>query len=340
MSAFAARRTRESLHGVVVRLAQTPPGRRQPGGSAVAENSNNAGRWAAGIVIANPGQVTPAFAQWVQRRAWPVLRVLHRPSLCGTENLPAQGPFLLVANHSAGIGAAEIECFIALYLQKVGAQRPLAGFALPLSFRLWPSSWLLRQVGAIPSTYEAARDAIGKGVPLLVFPGGDHETLRPLQEANRVDFGGRVGFLRIAREHGLAIVPMGIAGSHYTAPVLWRANWLATALVLPRLFGQKRWGVTLLGALGALAILAGVDAAWPLRAALAWAWLGTPFTLLPWIPWTIRMRIGAPIAASALFAGGAAEGTDAAWRSALATVEAAVQAQLDRARQDGAGSCQ
>lgn len=300
---------------------------------------NDAGRWAEGITVENPGQVSPEFAQWVKRWAWPVLRAMHRPSLCGTENLPAQGPFLLVANHSAAIGAAEIECFIALYLQKVGAQRPLAGFALPLSFRLWPSSWLFRHVGAIPSTYEAARDATAKGVPLLVFPGGDHETLRPLHQANRVDFGGRVGFLRIAREQKLAIVPMGIAGSHYTAPVLFRANWLATALVLPRLFGQKRWGVTLLGVLGAMAILGGVDASWGARAALAWAWLGSPFTLLPWIPWTIRMRIGEPIPPAALFGREAAAG-DAELAVALAKVQAAVQAQLDRARQDGAASCQ
>lgn len=159
----------------------------------------NAGMWARGIHVENPGQITPHMESAVNRFLAPLVRWCHRPTLCGTENLPKDGPFLLVANHSAGTGAAEIFSFIVMYLKKVGAQRKLAGFALPLSFRLWPTSALFRGVGAIPSTYEAAADAIGKGVPLLVFPGGDYETLRLIHQAHRVDFGGRTGFLRMAR---------------------------------------------------------------------------------------------------------------------------------------------
>lgn len=299
----------------------------------------DAGMWAHGITVENPGQITPEMESAVNRYLAPLVRVCHRPTLRGTENLPKDGPFLLVANHSAGTGAAEIFSFIVMYLKQVGSHRKLAGFALPLSFRLWPTSALFRGLGVIPSTYEAAADAIGKGVPLLVFPGGDHETLRPIHQAHRVDFGGRVGFLRMAREHGLPIVPMGIAGSHFTAPVLLRSKLLSWLLVLPRLIGQKRWGITLLGALGAALMLAYVPWSLEARMALVWLWLGSPFVMLPWIPWTIRMRIGEPIPPAALFGREAAAG-DAELAVALAKVQAAVQAQLDRARQDGAASCQ
>lgn len=58
-----------------------------------------------------------------------------------------------------------------------------------------------------------------------------------------MDFGGRTGFLKIGREAGVPIVPMGIRGSHMTGPVLVRSTQLATLLLLPRVMGQKRWAL-------------------------------------------------------------------------------------------------
>ncbi len=284
-------------------------------------------RFARGITVDNPGQPTPAFVRFINRVVLPVVRVVHRPTLTGTEHLPVTGPFLLVANHSAGMGVSEIITFLALYLDQVGAKRPLAGFALPVSFRLFPLTVAMRAVGAVPSSYEGARDALAKGVPLLVFPGGNHETLRPLWQANRVDFGGHVGFLRIAHGHGIPVVPMGIRGAHFTAPMLVRSSRLAWVLVLPRLAGVKRWGISALGLMGALAILlAGPDALW-LRVLLTWLWLASPLTFLPWIPWTVRIRVGRPLGTAELFPGGDVQ--DGALQKALTRVQAAVQALVD-----------
>lgn len=284
-------------------------------------------RWAKGIVVGNSGRPTPGMVRFARRYLRPLVRVCHRPTLEGIEHLPTRGPFLLVANHSAGLGIAEILSFMVMYLAKVGPERPLAGFAHPFSFRMFPASAVLRGVGAIPSTYAAAEAALASGVPLLVFPGGDHETLRPIWQANRVDFGGRIGFLRIARAAGVPIVPLGIRGGHFTAPMLFRSRILATLLGAPRLIGAKRWGVSLLGAIVAALILVLVRAGWPIRVGLTWLWLGSPLTFLPWIPWTLRMRIGAPIPASELFPGA---GTDDELRRALPRVQAAVQGLVDR----------
>lgn len=269
------------------------------------------------------------MAPWLVRGARgiePLIRRCFRPTLEGVERIPSQGPFLLVANHSAGLGLAELVSFAVLYLRDVGPGRRLAGFAHPVGFRVFPLSTLLRGLGAIPSTYGAARDALGKGVPLLVFPGGDHETMRPIWQANRVDLGGRVGFLRIAREAGVPIVPLGIRGSHLTAPVLVRSRLLATLLVAPRLFGAKRWGVSLLAVLGAALIAALVPAPWPVRALLIWLWLGSPLTFVPWVPWRLRLRVGSPLPASDLFAG---EPDEAQLRRALSRVEGTIQSLVD-----------
>ena len=279
-------------------------------------------RWAAGARLGNAGRPTPEFVRAARRYLAPLVHIAHRPCLAGVENLPTSGPYVLVANHSAGLGIAEILSFAVLYLEQVGADRPLAGFALPFGFHLYPASRVLYHLGAIPSTYDAARATLAAGVPLLVFPGGDHETLRPVWEANRVDFGGRKGFLRIARELRVPIVPMGIRGSHYTAPVLWRSRLLAKLLVGPWLIGVKRWALTLLGVLVAALIALALPLAWPWRVLVGFLWLGSPFIFLPWIPSTIRMGIGAPLPPEVLF-----EGVDdeAQLGRALELVETAVQ---------------
>jgi 1-acyl-sn-glycerol-3-phosphate acyltransferase len=285
-------------------------------------------RWDDRVRIDHPGQPRP----WVVRLArvlGPVVCALHRPTLLGTEHLPERGPFLLVANHSAGMGIAETVALVVTYLAKVGPDRPLAGFVLPVDFRIFPLSVVVRALGAVPSTYAAAEETLAAGIPLLVFPGGDHEALRPIWQAGRVDFGGRVGFLRIARAARVPIVPLGIRGGHLTAPVLFRSKVLATLLVVPRLLGLKRWGVTLLGLVVAVLIAMFAPLFWPIRAALVWLWLGSPLVLLPWVPWTIRMCIGAPLATTDLFAPEGTAETDKELGRALARVQGTVQALVD-----------
>jgi 1-acyl-sn-glycerol-3-phosphate acyltransferase len=278
-------------------------------------------RWAERAPIARPGVASDRAVRFFARVMLPIVRLFHRATLEGTEHLPASGPFLLVSNHSGALPMAELLAFMALYAARFGGSRPLAGFVHPISFRVWPLSRLLPHIGAIPSSYAAAEDALAKGVPILVFPGGDHEALRPLWQANRVDFNGRLGFLRIARKARLPIVPMGIRGAHLTAPPLVRSRLLSYLAVWPRLAGVKRWAITVLGVLGATAIVFLVPLAWPWRALLAWAFIASPLSMMTWVPWTVRIRIGPVIAAEALFA----DGADLELERALPIVEQAVQ---------------
>lgn len=237
------------------------------------------------------GHPSPFALRVVHRLIRPVVRLAFRPTIEGLEHLPIDRPYLLVANHSAGLGLAEVLSFITVYVGAFGGARPLAGFAHPVGFKVPLGARLHGHLGSIPSTYEAAYAALADGVPILVFPGGDHETLRPIWQANRVDFGGRKGFARIAISAQVPVIPMGITGSHLTAPMLWRARSLAWVLGVPRLFGIKRWGVSLLGVMGVALIALSSWACW-VKVLTAWLWLATPLMLLPWVPWTIRFRIG------------------------------------------------
>ncbi len=269
------------------------------------------------------GRFTPVAIWFLTRIVRPFTRVAFRPTIRGLENLPAEGPYLLVGNHSAGIGIAEILCLASLFAERFDNDHRLAAFVHPINDKIPPLGWVQRQLGSIPSTYEAAERALADGLGILMLPGGDHETLRPFWQANRVDFGGRRGFLRIARKANVPIVPMGIRGSHWTAPMLLRSRALAWLLLVPRLVGFKRWGVSLLGLLGASALLL-VPVAWPIRMGLVWLWLVSPATFMPIIPATVRIRIGKPIRPGSLFTA-----SDEGLQLALASVQGAVQGLVD-----------
>lgn len=240
------------------------------------------------------GRPTARAVSIIRRFVGPVVRLCFRPRIEGLERLP-DGPFLLVANHSAGLGLAEILSFAWLYLDRIGPERPLTALAHPIGFQMWPADEMHRQIGTIPSTYAAAAEALAEGVPILVFPGGGYETQRPFWQANRVDFNRRRGYVRIARRAGVPIVPMAIRGSHWTAPILLRSRLLAHLLILPaRLMGEKRWALSLLGVLVA-ALLLTSDLWWPLRLGLTFVWLGTPLIYLPIVPAPISFHIGPPV---------------------------------------------
>jgi 1-acyl-sn-glycerol-3-phosphate acyltransferase len=277
--------------------------------------------------VASVGRLSPGMAWLLRRVIGPVVRFLHRPTLEGAELLPP-GPYLLVANHSGGMGASELFSFAQLWLTRFGEARPLAGFAHPFGFGIWPLSTVMRSLGTIPATYEHAHEALARGVPLLCFPGGDYEITRPIWQAHRVQFGGRVGYLKIAREARVPVVPMGIRGGHHPVPTLWRSRWLLPwGLLLPKLLGLRWYPLTLLGLAGALAILfaPGLGLRTPGRLVLAWAWLASPFPFIPWVPWRIRIRIGAPISPDELFG----PAGDAALDEAGRRVERAVQTLVD-----------
>lgn len=239
------------------------------------------------------GPPTPLAVRLLGGPIHALVRILHRATAEGWEHLPASGAYLLVANHPPCLGSGEFFSFMALWIRRFGSSRPLAGFTHVAAHAVWPMPWIFRQIGAIPSTYAAAEDALARGIPVAIFPGGDHEAFQPFW-VHGADFAGREGFLRIAREAGVPVVPMGIRGQ--SAPVLHRSRALAWLAIWPRAIGVKRFGLTVLGVLGAAAMLS-LPLPWYLRVALAWAWALSPLALLSWFPGHTHVRVGRPMPA-------------------------------------------
>jgi 1-acyl-sn-glycerol-3-phosphate acyltransferase len=109
----------------------------------------------------------------------------------------------------------------------------------------FPGLGFLRKFGTVAASPANAEKALRSGAAVLVYPGGDHEVHRPTWQGNRVDFGGRRGFIRLALEHDVPIVPIVSIGGQETALFLSRGEGLARLLGVDRLLRLKVMPISL-----------------------------------------------------------------------------------------------
>lgn len=155
----------------------------------------------------------------------------------GMERLPPKGeePFLLVGNHSGGMLTPDTSAFFCAWYRERGLDDPFVGLAFDLAFAWEPIGRFFRRLGEVPASMTNAESAIEAGYPVLVYPGGDYEVYRPWAHRNRIDFGDRKGFVRLALRQGVKVVPVVGHGGHETLVVLSRGENLASRAGLNRL---------------------------------------------------------------------------------------------------------
>jgi 1-acyl-sn-glycerol-3-phosphate acyltransferase len=177
------------------------------------------------------------------RTTLPTLRlfsdVYHRAEVRGLDNIPKEGPVLLVGNHSGGTLISDTFVFAQAFYDHFGPLRRFHQLAHDLVFQLPGVRASLSRFGTVPASPEYMARALEGDAALLVYPGGDHETYRPSWESAEIDFAGRTGFVRLAIEHGVPIVPVVAIGGQETALFLGRGGRLARLLQLDRLLRLK-----------------------------------------------------------------------------------------------------
>ena len=175
---------------------------------------------------------------------WMLASLYFRADVRGLHRIPKEGPVLLVGNHSGGNVPPDTFVFTLAFCSYFGVERPFYQLAHNLVVQVPGLGWL-RKFGTVAANPENARLALASGAALLVYPGGDYEVFRPSWQRHVVDFGGRKGYVRLAREAGVPIVPVASVGGQETALFLDRGQWLAKLLMADKVLRLKSVPISL-----------------------------------------------------------------------------------------------
>jgi 1-acyl-sn-glycerol-3-phosphate acyltransferase len=162
----------------------------------------------------------------------PIFNTYFRGEVRGLERIPAEGPVLIVGNHSGGLMIADTFVFTMSFYEHFGPERRFHQLAHDLAVK-WPGAGI-RPFGTVNASRENAIKAFEKGAAVLVYPGGDYETFRPSWHTDRIEFGGRQGFIKLALEAGVPIVPLVAIGGQESGLFLTRGERASQALKLDK----------------------------------------------------------------------------------------------------------
>jgi len=212
------------------------------------------------------GKVLPAL-QWLNR-SYVKLRV------SGLQHL-GPAPALYVANHNGGIMGPDLFCTLGTLWERLGVDAPLFPLAHDFAMRQFaPLGLVLQRFGAIRACPDNARRVLTQGGQALVYPGGDLDAYRHSRLRDQVVLGERTGFVRIAQEVGVPIIPIVVHGAHRSAYIFSEGEGIARRL------GLMRWARV---------------SRFPLALALPWGLaLGPWLPYLP-LPFPIQLRVLPPI---------------------------------------------
>jgi 1-acyl-sn-glycerol-3-phosphate acyltransferase len=177
-------------------------------------------------------------ATWLLVSAW------YRPDVRGLHHIPAGGPALIVGNHTGGSQSPEVLISSLAIASYFGVERPFYQLAHRMVMNS-PIAPVLRRFGTVEADPRNAEQALQEGALLQVFPGGDYEVFRPSWESDKIDFGGRKGFIRLALKNDVPIVPQVTIGGQEQALFLSRGEWLAKLLGLDRTIRLKTMPIIL-----------------------------------------------------------------------------------------------
>src|SRR3954454_23779449 len=180
----------------------------------------------------------PDFIRENLSLSWLIDSIWFPGEVRGLERIPEDRPVLLVGTHSGGNITPDTIVFTLAFNTYFGVERPFYQLAHNLVLTS-PVGPYLRRFGTVAASHENARKALDSGAAVLVYPGGDWEVNRPTWEANKIDFAGRKGFIKLALDSGVPIIPIVSVGGQETALFLTHGDRLARLLRLDKLFRLK-----------------------------------------------------------------------------------------------------
>jgi 1-acyl-sn-glycerol-3-phosphate acyltransferase len=153
-----------------------------------------------------------------------------RVDVGGAGALPERGPFLLVANH-AGILPYDA-LMLAHAVESARGERPrftVADWLIAVPF----AQPRLAKLGGVRACPENIERLLARRRSVALFPEGIRGAAKPYRDRYRLARFGRDVAIRLALEHAVPLVPVGVVGAEEAHPILFKAAAPARALGLP-----------------------------------------------------------------------------------------------------------
>ncbi|MBD2463721.1 acyltransferase family protein [Oscillatoria sp. FACHB-1407] len=196
----------------------------------------------------------------------------------GWEQVP-DGQVMFVGSHNGGLAAPDMFMTFYDWFKRFGTERLVYGLMHPKVWIVSPFlASLAEQGGAIAAHPKMALAALDRNASILVYPGGAQDVFRPFHQRDQIQLANRKGFIKIALQRHVPIIPVVSWGAHDTLLVLGDIYPLIQHLHdrgMPWLFGVD-------------------PEVFPVYLGLPWGLALGPLPNVP-LPRPIVTRVGAPI---------------------------------------------
>ncbi len=154
-----------------------------------------------------------------------------RVEATGVEKIPAEGPVLIVANHSGQLPMDGLLIGYSLAMRKEHPRIPRA-----MIERFFPTvpylGNLLNECGAVLGDPTNCAKMLANGEAVIVFPEGVRGSGKPYKDRYQLKRFGN-GFMHLAMKYKAPIVPVGVVGCEETIPAIADIEPLARLLGIP-----------------------------------------------------------------------------------------------------------
>lgn len=180
-----------------------------------------------------------------QKYFWnPLLDYWFRMDVSGWERLP-DAPTLVVGIHSGAPFPWDAWAVGIQWWRHFGKDRPLHGTAHDALMAFPVIGAYFRKMGVLPAAPDSITAALAAGRDIVLYPGGERDSLREWTKRDEAHLAGRTGFVKLAINTGVPIVPVATVGGPDAMPVLASGRRLAKLLRLDRVARLKMFPVAL-----------------------------------------------------------------------------------------------
>jgi 1-acyl-sn-glycerol-3-phosphate acyltransferase len=150
-----------------------------------------------------------------------VYRDYFRVQTDGWEQIPKTGKVLLIGSHNGGLAAPDTVMMTYDWFRQFGTERLAYALMEPKIWQFLPGlARLATQVGTIQPHPDLARAALRRDAAVLIYPGGAKDVFRPYSLRHKIYFHGHKGFIKLALQEEVPIIPFISHGAHSTLIVL------------------------------------------------------------------------------------------------------------------------